>query len=73
MTIRKASAQSIRQRITRYVKTAGNLLPSEIYIKMSTLFPNNNDYEFRAVVKEMQKDKLLIPDIIYGGLTLPNS
>lgn len=67
----KATARKIKSTITQKVEKTGNMVPSEIYTALSHIFPHNNYSEFKIIVKEMQKDKLLIPDIIYGGLTLP--
>jgi hypothetical protein len=70
MATLRASATEIRKAIINYVSLSGNILPKEIYPLMVNDFPRNNVYEIRNIVKEMQKDATLIPDIIYGGLTL---
>lgn len=70
MTKTRATVEEIRTAILDYVSGMGNLTPSEIFYPISALFPQNNHYEIKQVVKEMQKDNSLVPDIIYGGLRL---
>jgi hypothetical protein len=70
MATLRATAVEIRKAIITHVSSTRNILPKEIYPLMVNDFPKNNVYEIRSIVKEMQKDATLIPDIIYGGLTL---
>lgn len=69
----KVKANRIKTVICQKVGHNRNMVPSEIYHTLSSLFPNNSYQEFKNIVKEMQKDRLLIPDIIHGGLTLPQT
>lgn len=70
MTVLKANATEIRDAIIRYVSERGSMSPSEIYVPATQNFPQNSYYEIKRIVKEMEKDKTLVPDIIFGGLTL---
>ena len=63
-----ATAREIKKAIIEHVSVQGNLAPSEIFTSMIDSFPNNNHYEIRYIVKEMQKENLLVNDIIFGGL-----
>lgn len=69
----RASAIEIRTAIINYVTSMGNLTPSEICVPMHFEFPHNNQYEIKRIVKEMEKDKDLVPDIVFGGLRTSGS
>lgn len=70
MTMRKtrATVAEIRKAILDYVAEKGNLTPSEIFYPIGDAFPHNNHWEIRQLVKDLQKENALVPDIIYGGL-----
>lgn len=68
MSTLRATAYEIKQAIIDFVLKTGNVTPSEIYVPITNSFPLNNHYEIRYIVKELQKEKTLVPDIIYGGL-----
>jgi hypothetical protein len=64
----RATGIEIRKAILTYVSKMGNLTPSEIFYPINEVFPYNNHYEIKQIVKEMEKDNSLVPDLIYGGL-----
>ena len=69
----RASAVRIKNAVLKTIQSEGSMVPSEISLALTNIFPHNTDWDFKRVIKEMQKDRLLIPDIIYGGLTLPRN
>ena len=71
MRTNRVTAAEIKSEILSCVGRGRNLTPSEIVSNVMQLFPAHTYYEMKFLIKEMQKDRLLIHDIIYGGLRLP--
>lgn len=64
----RATATEIREAIVNHVTSMRNATPSEIVDPIHEQFPANNYYEIKRIVKEMEKEQVLISHIIFGGL-----
>jgi len=64
----RASANQIREAIVEHVSSMRNATPSEIVNPIQEKFPSNNYYEIKRIVKEMEKEQILVSHIIFGGL-----